>query len=89
MHPMRTLRFLLGDQLARVIVSLTDLGADDVVLMVEADEESTYAPHRKQRIALVLAATRTKAAAAPARRGEIAADAKAILESAEFSPTPP
>ena len=55
---MRTLRFLLGDQLTRDLVSLNDLGADDVVLMVEVAEETTYAPHHKQKIALVLAAMR-------------------------------
>ena len=54
----KTLRFVLGDQLTREIPSLAELGRDDVVLMVEVAEETTYAPHHKQKLALVLSAMR-------------------------------
>jgi deoxyribodipyrimidine photolyase-related protein len=57
-----TLRLLLGDHLTRDISSLADLAPDDVVLMVEVADETTYAPHHKQKIALVLAAMRHFAA---------------------------
>ncbi len=59
---MTTLRLLLGDHLTRDISSLADLAPDDVVLMVEVADETTYAPHHKQKIALVLAAMRHFAA---------------------------
>ncbi|MCS7249232.1 MAG: cryptochrome/photolyase family protein [Anaerolineales bacterium] len=56
---MKTLRFVLGDQLNRQISSLRDLDpATDVVLMVEVVEENTYVRHHKQKIALVLSAMR-------------------------------
>lgn len=56
---MKTLRFVLGDQLTRSLSSLSDLDpARDVVLMAEVAEETTYAPHHKQKIALVLSAMR-------------------------------
>ena len=55
----KTLRFVLGDQLTRSLASLRDLDpARDVVLMVEAAEETTYVRHHKQKIAFVLAAMR-------------------------------
>jgi deoxyribodipyrimidine photolyase-related protein len=60
---MRTLRFILGDQLTRRISSLADLDpATDVVLMVEVAEETTYVRHHKQKIALILSAMRHFAA---------------------------
>ena len=56
---MKTLRFVLGDQLTRSLSSLADLDpANDVVLMVEAAQETTYVRHHKQKIALILAAMR-------------------------------
>jgi deoxyribodipyrimidine photolyase-related protein len=55
---MTTLRFVLGDHLTREIASLADIGAHDVVLMVEVAEETTYVRHHKQKIALVLSAMR-------------------------------
>ena len=54
----RTLRFVLGDQLSRGISSLRDAGLDDVVLMVEATAECTYVPHHVKKIAFVLSAMR-------------------------------
>lgn len=56
---MATLRPVLGDQLSRDLASLADLDpAHDVVLLMEVAEETTYVPHHKQKIALVLAAMR-------------------------------
>ena len=55
----KTLRFVLGDQLTRALSSLADLNPlRDVVLMTEVAEETTYTPHHKQKIALVLSAMR-------------------------------
>ncbi len=60
---MKTLRFLLGDQLTRQISALRDLDpSQDVVLMVEVAEENTYVRHHQQKIALVLSAMRHFAA---------------------------
>ena len=56
---MRTLRFVLGDQLSRGLSALADLDAErDVVLLVEVHEEATYVRHHQQKIALVLSAMR-------------------------------
>ncbi len=56
---MKTLRLILGDQLTRTVSSLQDLNpADDVVLMVEVHDETTYVRHHKQKIVLVLTAMR-------------------------------
>ncbi|MBV8849136.1 MAG: cryptochrome/photolyase family protein, partial [Methylobacteriaceae bacterium] len=56
---MKTLRFILGDQLSRSISSLADLDlARDVVLMAEVMEEATYVRHHKQKIAFVFSAMR-------------------------------
>jgi deoxyribodipyrimidine photolyase-related protein len=56
---MTTLRLVLGDQLTRGLSSLSDIDkARDVVLMVEAHDETTYVPHHKQKIAFVLSAMR-------------------------------
>lgn len=55
----KTLRFVLGDQLTPEISSLVDLDpANDLVLMAEVAGETTYAPHHKQKIVLVLSAMR-------------------------------
>lgn len=60
---MKTLRFILGDHLTAEISSLADLDpAHDVVLMAEVAEETTYAPHHKQKIVFVLSAMRHFAA---------------------------
>ncbi|ACA19770.1 deoxyribodipyrimidine photolyase-related protein [Methylobacterium sp. 4-46] len=65
---MRTLRFVLGDQLHPRLAGLTDLDpARDVVLMAEVAEEATYVRHHKQKIALVLSAMRHFAAELRAR----------------------
>lgn len=56
---MTTLRLVLGDQLTRDLASLRDIDkANDVVLMVEVHDETTYVPHHKQKIVLVLSAMR-------------------------------
>jgi deoxyribodipyrimidine photolyase-related protein len=61
-----TLRVILGDQLSQSISSLSDIDpADDAVFMMEVAEETTYVPHHKQKIALVLSAMRHFAAELP------------------------
>ena len=56
---MKTLRFVLGDQLSRSLSALRDVEiSQDVVLMVEAHEETTYVRHHRQKIVLVLSAMR-------------------------------
>lgn len=56
---MTVLRFILGDQLTRSIAALSGLdAANDVVLMVEVAEETTYVRHHKQKIAFVFSAMR-------------------------------
>jgi len=58
-RPVASLRFLLGDQLGRDVTCLEDADpARDVVLMVEAADEATYARHHKKKLVLVLAAMR-------------------------------
>jgi deoxyribodipyrimidine photolyase-related protein len=60
---MKALRLILGDQLTREISALDGLNkSSDIVLMVEADEETLYLPHHKQKIALILSAMRHFAA---------------------------
>lgn len=60
---MRTLRFILGDQLSHGIATLNNADREnDIVLMVEVSEETTYVPHHKQKVALILAAMRHFAA---------------------------
>jgi deoxyribodipyrimidine photolyase-related protein len=54
---MKTLRFFLGDQPSRSLSALRDLDPTrDVVLMVEAHEETTYVRHHRQKIVLVFSA---------------------------------
>ncbi len=61
---MKTLRVILGDQLTRDVSALAGLdGARDVVLLVEVAAETTYVPHHKQKIVLILSAMRHFAAA--------------------------
>lgn len=53
------LRFILGDQLSHDISALADVNpARDVVLMAEVAEETTYAPHHRQKIVFILSAMR-------------------------------
>lgn len=53
------LRLVLGDQISWRIASLEGLDRRrDVVLMVEADAETTYVRHHKKKIAFVLSAMR-------------------------------
>lgn len=55
----RTLRFVLGDQLTRSLSALRDLDpARDVVLMVEVAAEATSVRHHKQKIAFLFSAMR-------------------------------
>jgi deoxyribodipyrimidine photolyase-related protein len=56
---MSALRIVLGDQLSFDISALAGLDpARDIVLMMEVTEESTYVPHHKQKIVLILSAMR-------------------------------
>ena len=56
---MKTLRFVLGDQLSRSVSSLRDAEPEqDVVLLAEVADETTYVRHHKQKIVLVLSAMR-------------------------------
>ncbi len=60
---MKTLRFVLGDQLTPDLAALRGLDpARDVVLMVEVQDETTYVRHHKQKIAFILSAMRHFAA---------------------------
>ena len=60
---MTILRFVLGDQLTRELPALAGLDpARDVVLMAEVADETTYVPHHRQKIVLVLSAMRHFAA---------------------------
>ncbi|MCA3701390.1 MAG: cryptochrome/photolyase family protein, partial [Brevundimonas sp.] len=55
-----TLRLVLGDQLSDRLSALEGLDpARDVVLMAEVQDEATYVPHHKQKIALTFAAMRS------------------------------
>jgi len=55
----RTLRFVLGDQLDREIAALKDLDPEtDVVFGCEVMEEATYVRHHKQKIAFLFSAMR-------------------------------
>ena len=56
---MKTLRFILGDQLSRSISSLEGCDRNhDIILMAEVSREAAYVRHHKQKIALVLSAMR-------------------------------
>jgi deoxyribodipyrimidine photolyase-related protein len=53
------LRVILGDQLSLDIAALDGVDpARDTILMMEVTDESTYVPHHKQKIVLVLSAMR-------------------------------
>ena len=65
---MAALRLVLGDQLSHDLTALEGLdAASDVVLMMEVADETTYVPHHKQKIVLVLSAMRHFAAELAAR----------------------
>ncbi|MBM3526860.1 MAG: cryptochrome/photolyase family protein [Alphaproteobacteria bacterium] len=56
---MTTLRVVLGDHLTRSVSALRGLNlASDVVLMIEAAEETRYVRHHRQKIVFVLSAMR-------------------------------
>ena len=56
---MSTLRVILGDQLSRSLSALRDISfEEDIVLMMEVRDETTYVKHHKQKIVLVLSAMR-------------------------------
>ena len=56
---MAALRFVLGDQLTPQLSALVDGdSANDVVLMVEVADETTYVPHHRKKIAFILSAMR-------------------------------
>ena len=60
---MKTIRMVLGDQLSHSISSLKDCDKkNDIVLMVEVMEETTYVPHHKKKIAFIFSAMRHFAA---------------------------
>ncbi len=55
----RVLRIILGDQLSPGISALQGIDpGSDIVLMMEVMAETTYVPHHKQKIVLVLSAMR-------------------------------
>ncbi len=59
-----TLIPVLGDQLSENISSLSGQDKDEcIILMVEVDEETTYVPHHKAKIAYILSAMRQYAIA--------------------------
>jgi len=54
-----SLRLILGDQLSHSISSLNAIDFKrDIVVMVEVATETTYVPHHKQKIVLILSAMR-------------------------------
>ncbi|MAZ40032.1 MAG: cryptochrome/photolyase family protein [Legionellales bacterium] len=56
---MKTLRLILGDQLSKSISSLNDAkSSEDVILMCEVWDESTYVKHHKKKIAFLFSAMR-------------------------------
>jgi deoxyribodipyrimidine photolyase-related protein len=56
---MSDLRIIFGDQLSEDISSLNGLSPDnDVILMMEVTEESSYVRHHKQKLVLALSAMR-------------------------------
>lgn len=56
---MRHLVYILGDQLSHNISSLDGFSKDeDIILMTEVMEESTYVPHHKKKLVFILSAMR-------------------------------
>jgi len=59
MCPIRNLILILGDQLSPALTSLAAGDpARDLVLMAELQDEATYVPHHKKKIAFLFAAMR-------------------------------
>jgi deoxyribodipyrimidine photolyase-related protein len=52
------LRLILGDQLSESLSSLSDCTVNDVILMCEVQEETTYVPHHPKKIAFLFSAMR-------------------------------
>lgn len=59
---MPVLRLILGDQLSQTLSSLSDVGADDVVMLCEVISEATYVRHHPKKIAFLFSAMRHFAA---------------------------
>jgi deoxyribodipyrimidine photolyase-related protein len=55
---MRTLRFVLGDQLTPSLSALRGAEPGDVIVMAEVADETTYVPHHRKKIVFILAAMR-------------------------------
>ena len=56
---MTTLIAVLGDQLSHRLSALNGQDKNHtVILMVEVDEETTYVPHHKAKVAYILSAMR-------------------------------
>jgi deoxyribodipyrimidine photolyase-related protein len=56
---MKTLRFILGDQLSHFISSLNNCDpTQDIVMLCEVIEEASYVPHHKLKIAFLFSAMR-------------------------------
>lgn len=56
---MTSLRLVLGDQLSRDLSALEGINpAQDIIFMAEVAQETTYVPHHKQKIVLILSAMR-------------------------------
>ena len=56
---MTSLRLVFGDQLSRDLSALKGIDpAQDIIFMAEVSQETTYVPHHKQKIVLILSAMR-------------------------------
>ncbi|WP_429911374.1 cryptochrome/photolyase family protein [Glycocaulis sp.] len=55
---MRTLRLVLGDQLTRELSALRGAQPDDLILMAEVNDEASYVPHHRKKIAFLFSAMR-------------------------------
>ncbi len=55
---MARLILVLGDQLSPSLSALNDIGPDDVIVMAEVADETSYVPHHPKKIAFVLTAMR-------------------------------
>ena len=55
---MKTLRFILGDQLSHQLSSLKDAGPGDTILMAEVMSEASYVQHHPKKIIFIFSAMR-------------------------------
>jgi deoxyribodipyrimidine photolyase-related protein len=55
---MRTLRLILGDQLNRNLSALRGVQPGDIVLLAEVNDEASYVPHHRKKIAFLFSAMR-------------------------------